>query len=100
MQAEEILCAVLSSSGVYWKTISIQNGQLQEIDRNKGREHSENHGQIHATTAVSEDIGAHMSTVLILKVDVTAMLLCLDPGWFRSWVAAPDWLNLSHMPLL
>lgn len=35
------MCADLSSSGIYWKTLSTQNGQLQETGRNKERQQSE-----------------------------------------------------------
>lgn len=92
-------CADLSSSGIYRKTHSTQNGQLQDTGdtgRNKERQHSQNHGQIHAIAAVQ---WGHQVPRWVQSSRWRWMLLLCSFAQFRSWADAPDWLNLSHIPL-
>lgn len=81
------LCVDLSSSGIYWETLSTQNGQFQEADRNKERQHSQNLGKFMPQQQCSEGIwcsGAYDSHV------EDRCYCCVPlPGWM-SLVTKPQ----------
>ena len=84
---KKLLCVDLSSCGIYWGTLSTQMASFRkQTGAKKGNTVRTWANSCHSSSAVRA-FGAHVGTILTLKMDVTAVFLCLSGC---TWLTKPQ----------